>query len=197
MNETVAKFFRIIGCGIVGAISGQILGGIILTFLSLFLFPNLLAGILTSQSAWKYILSWGPIIIGLIVGAILGARYQPKPQTYPLSGAVIGFFIGGMFGVFGPIIPLLFIIGNSLDQGALIIFITGPIGAIVGGAIGACYCSGKRRWLLGIGIGSAIGIIVGPMIALLLQEVALGFLTMVGAPLLGLAIETLVRGLQE
>ena len=49
-----------------------------------------------------------------------------------IAAGILGAVLGGFLGVFGVLLVATLLYGSKLEQGALIVFFTGPLGAVVG-----------------------------------------------------------------
>ena len=116
---------------------------------------------------------------------------QPDEQrrTWPIvarvvTGLLAGGVLGGLVGFFGPMCALLAVFGRTVDQGMLLIFLTGPLGAVLGAVTGAIGGAGWRRaWA--VGAGAIVALAPAAVVALKVHDDTLGLPLSILIPLLG------------
>jgi hypothetical protein len=105
--------------------------------------------LLILAEAWVPSRSLGVILI-LVGSALSLLEMYRRPDgrhnwISAIAGTLCGALLGGVIGTLGFVLLGDALFGGALDQGALLIFITGPLGVTMGAVAGGLTGLGKRR----------------------------------------------------
>jgi hypothetical protein len=145
---------------------------------------------------WHLALRQALLPTGSVV-LLIGLGLQPVDRLRWLMAVIASgsaALIGWTVGTYGFILLGNVVFAGALDQGALLVFITGPVGALVGAAAGVHFALGHSVALVW-GTGALVGIVIGGVALLAIP--GLGVLLAILAPVAGgWAAPTLLRVLR-